>query len=1083
MEDTATSAAPTPHPRSADYSGLSELSYRRATDANTSHIDRIEGVSALDPLESPSLMEAAEAWQPGAGVAAFIQHEYGLTVDPVDRGDGLTHFYSQSGFSGFLTVRDAGTESTSDDEVIITYRGTDLADNAEGGMIGDIQVAARPLVKAAALGRGAQPSFEEYQTAVEEITDAPFREFSVQRDAQGRVTERLVDAGDIYTNGMLGQGTYHATQYDDAEALFRLASQHFGDGGQTQATAGQSLGGGLAGLVAVDNGVVGHTFGMAPFRNQMDVLAQRRAVRSMLEDESHAEAFGDLATRYGAADTTTAERISLERELSESFSDLRTDTGGHSGKAATSAIRRFNAATGADIDRDTLREFNRLSDVNESVLEANTGRLEASTVAGEFTTNSGEGSTLGYALTLGSEQIIPTNRLHTYDVGPDQTDSQVRDIRNRILDGDRDLGYQGQDQTLGVRFLGEGLSTHSPALHDLVTVSQSSPAGSFDDLLADNSNLRYSVLHRPGLMGGVISGKVGANDDPSASRSEAVTNETVYRALSGSIRYDGSYYEDRHFMLSTMATQGRASEGADAANPDEATLNGALTQFALQDIRVDVAGMEPREVKLAVEPAETYASNIQAGLIGFDLQHLEAEATDMNRETDAQGNPIAGMGGVFGHNDLQRVIYTTVRDQLDVPGDKPWLESDLKAVSGIADSITGVEQEFRSVDQSEGRFDVSSGRMDVGYVYAQTGAPVEGAQGQAWQYSSETLEALQPGKGIAMFLGEDSNYLEGSYAHDYAMMGGGNDIYESVVAGGAVVSGNTGFDTYVVDDSVGPVFMTMAGSASYVARQSAESFTGEAFYGAVDRTVGVERFVLGQGNDAISVTSLSGDRILDGGAGVNSVDYTELDRSFELDVSDGVTASGTVYSARLSDGDSTLYIINVDDAAIRRGDQATGLGSDIPKLGMVAEEGVAQEWSTVATPLREVVAQMHADTAEVYGDISARAVTDELSPEDMRMGRLLAESGLPEMFSTLHGMGTTHLDLPTDAASTPSARIVTSAQAAATALTARSADLPPSEYNPELDPAVVTRAADVLSAQERPVNGLDIDAGYEAGVS
>lgn len=331
-DPTLTSGGLTPHPQSADYAALAEMSYRRSIDANSSHIDVIDGVESVNFLDSPELQAAADRWREGTDVQTYVREQYGLTIDPVDRGDGLMHVYTENGFSGYITHRDNGSADTSDNQFIITYRGTDITDNAAGEMTSGIAAAGRPLLGAAALGavsidgaRNLHPSPEEFRARIADATGEPFADFTVTRDDKGRVQERLVDAGDIYTNGLLGQGTYQETQYDDASALFDLVNDVLVTEGQTIVTNGQSLGGGLAALVGVENNVESHTFGMAPFQRQFEIIGQRNAVSDLLTDPETSQQFGVLAELYAAG--TSPERHAIERAVSDDLSKLRIGTG------------------------------------------------------------------------------------------------------------------------------------------------------------------------------------------------------------------------------------------------------------------------------------------------------------------------------------------------------------------------------------------------------------------------------------------------------------------------------------------------------------------------------------------------------------------------------------------------------------------------------------------------------------------------------------------------------------------------------------------------------------------------------------
>src|SRR6266702_973801 len=85
------------------------------------------------------------------------------------------------------------------------------------------------------------------------------------------------DLGDFANNVLLGRGTTQQTQLDDALALTRAAEARAAALGKQVVVVGQSLGGGLAGLVSATEGLVGYSIDPAPFQNQLFYAAQKLA--------------------------------------------------------------------------------------------------------------------------------------------------------------------------------------------------------------------------------------------------------------------------------------------------------------------------------------------------------------------------------------------------------------------------------------------------------------------------------------------------------------------------------------------------------------------------------------------------------------------------------------------------------------------------------------------------------------------------------------------------------------------------------------------------------------------------------------
>ena len=1045
--DTMRSDIGTPHPLSSDYAALSEMTYRRAADGNSSHIDNIKGVESVNLLESPKLQAAANEWQEGADVQTYLQEQYGLTIDPEDRGDGLMHVYTDNGFSGYVTQRGLDTPDPSDDQFIIAYRGTDMADNADKEMGGGLLTAAKPLLPAAGWGkvgamnnaRDAHPTPEAYRNAITDDIDQPFENFTVSRDADGHVTERLVDAGDIYTNGLLGQGTYQETQYDDARAMFDVVNDHLTTDGQEVVLTGQSLGGGLAALVSAEKGVESHTFGMAPFQRQFEIIGQRNAVSDLLTDPETSTQFGDLAEQY--AEGTIPERDAIERSLSDDISGLRTIRGGHAGASASKAIRDFNTENGTQIDRDLIRDFNTQADKNAAAYEENKNEIYASTVAGEFTTNSGEGSVMGAGVESGSEQIIPTDKMHTYNIGPDQTDLAIQAGIRVQADGGRVMPWTGQVNSLATRGMGEGLTSHSPALNDLVTASQSSDVGAFNDLMADNPNLRYSLLHRPGLAGGVTSGKIGPDDDMSASQSLSATNESVYRPLANSLRGDGALYEETHSYFDTLSTQGRGAEGADIEDVSLPSLNGAMTQFGLQELRIRTENLDPgKTLDGDVAPIGT----AQDGLVAFDMADLSKRNDgtplhDMNRLKNAT-RPIEDVRGIHGYTDLQTVFFDEIRVQMVSPSDQGFSERDAVATARVAGEITGATQDFRNFNMTEGRLNVPEGSLEFRRAMVETGTQI-GTDVKLHDLAEGDLRA---GEGTAIFLGSGENIVTGSNQPDMVSLGAGDDGYISQVRGGGIVSGGEDYDSFSLQQDTGPVFAVVNENYTSISRMDDPN--------SPEKAIGMERFSLSQQDDIIVMQGVSNGTLIDGAEGRNFVDYRELDNDFYLDMRDGVLPTGEAYTSRITDGESSQYFINIADEDIAR--QAAPTSHPEPSLED-SHDGASLH---TTEPLIRTAEHLQEDYPKAQSAISEAAASGKLTLEDAHIGKLLAQSGSAQIFSDLDAAGVRELAIPQHDVTNPISAMRARLEAGQTALVENDLPTPESDYLPAQDMTGVSNA-------------------------
>jgi len=468
------------------------------------------------------------------------------------------------------------------------------------------------------------------------------------------------------------------------------------------------------------------------------------------------------------------------------------------------------------------------------------------------------------------------------------------------------------------------------------------------------------------------------------------------------LRGDGELYAHTVETLRTINTQGRASEGADSDYPAEPTLNSAVNQFVLQELRDRTQGRAAGETLSGadVDFAGTLNGN---GLVAINLERLEPEH-DMNRLTDASGNPIEGLAGLQGYKDLQTVIYDTVREQVTLPNNQGFFEPDNHTTARVTDSILGTSLDFRNFNRTEGKLNIPEGELAIGQLYVQTGTDF----GRNWDLTNQVANNVSGQLSTAVFLDEGNNKLLGSNRRDLAMLGGGNDEYVSQVEGGALISGNTGYDTYSVAENVGPISALLSENTLQVVQNTNLSQVVTDPRHAVDTAIGVEHFELSKANDTIQIVGLSGNRVLDGGGGLDSINYRELDSDFRFYAEDGVLNNGVTYNSRLSDGESTLYIIGIEDEAVTRSEMFPVQRGSVPTEKAIE---ILQEEQEAASPeVRPEVheALNHPDAAQMFANLYEAKVetipatlTAEMPRNDrivelLQAGRVATqEAGLP----------------------------------------------------------------------------------------
>ena len=198
---------------------LSQIQLEAALAEQIYHRDTKDGPIGLDQL-------GVKPVDLGATIGGLV-----ASGNANDLVSGMS-YYSPRGFVGEAVIQG--------DTVYVVFRGTDLSGSFPDG-----------------LAAGAASGLD--QTAPQ-------------------ASDGKIDVGDCVNDLLLGTGFSGQTQLDDALALTQAAQQFAQAKGMNVVVVGQSLGGGLAGLVSAIANVRGYAIDPAPFENQLFVTAQEQAL-------------------------------------------------------------------------------------------------------------------------------------------------------------------------------------------------------------------------------------------------------------------------------------------------------------------------------------------------------------------------------------------------------------------------------------------------------------------------------------------------------------------------------------------------------------------------------------------------------------------------------------------------------------------------------------------------------------------------------------------------------------------------------------------------------------------------------------
>ena len=446
------------------------------------------------------------------------------------------YYYSTKGFVGRV-VTDEATK-----QMYVVFRGTDSAESFLAG-------------------------------ATKAISKGALNDLTVRNDPESN----LSDLGDWGTNSLLGAyGTLKETQLEDALALTRAAKAIAERDGYELNITGQSLGGGLAGLVGAIEEVNTIVFAPAPFHKQLIVESTLKSILKNTKNLTNANIENiDFNKEYINSNWTPYEYyvngspryLTIENAiLSDSESYLIN-------------ILKNN------IPGITTEEINKILIDRNYLLAVFDSYVKVHTIKGETLS---DGIAGGLGSLIGSTQM--TNMRTSYDLGVESSKWLISNVAD---------------------------SLHGAALHNLVIRTESENQ-KFSELMRNNEFLRYALLENQEISGPLANNR----EDPTSpeyggsgvnSSNDGATSAILFRSLWKSVGIENGLYDyfyttfEKH--LSSEAVQ-------------EIELRKGLTFLTLQMIRDNLFGENRNAYSSDVTERDYENTNIIGGL-EIDLGHIK----------------------------------------------------------------------------------------------------------------------------------------------------------------------------------------------------------------------------------------------------------------------------------------------------------------------------------------------------------------------------------------------------------------------------------------------------------------------------
>lgn len=558
--------------------------------------------------------------------------------------------------------------------------------------------------------------------------------------------EYISDLGDWSTNLALGKGTLQATQLDDALALTQAAKEYALLNGLAVQVVGQSLGGGLAGLVATLEDVPGYAIAPAPFQNQLLIEATLIALQPFGISKQQAATW-----TKGQMSPTDAP---VEMNVSSAFKF---------GGVQLEAILKYNAPHLSDADIQQILADKQAAQID--LFDSLALNVNKHTIVGEVLSD-GLASLIEYVGTAGSTK---------FDTDPSKTIAY-------------DLGVDPSWFTN----LNTTVSLHGSALHNLVIRTDNfiryGDGGKFQrfsELLQNNEFMRHALLEQTAISAPVGGDRKDPHKDGYGgsgvkSSTAGADSAILFRTLWKSVGTEGGFYDNFYTAFSLHLS-------SEAIQIEE--LRKGLTFLGLQVIRDGLRDANGNAVlsEIAANPYELAGLTNGAGV---DLSHIDDSIVN-GQVSDS----------VFGYLETNDGLKETLRSylsatQLDQHGLK--INLDLTAWRTLihgnnSGSLIYITDESRKdvshaiVGGSGNDFIVGSNANDIIMANAGTDHIAAGAGN----------DYIIGGTGKNVIFGEDGNdTIIAGFASDQYIHGGSGDDY-IVAVGAGKYYGGAGDDTFV----------------------------------------------------------------------------------------------------------------------------------------------------------------------------------------------------------------------------------------------------------------------------------------------